>query len=126
MFRFSVTGAQLKKMLLRVFRDEAWEGDHTEFYQFSSNLFVHYIKSTHEITELRIKGKDVNDDDIYTVGVAEYHYKNTKDFLDIDLEDTRVNGAPRKVATGQIDIFEEWMSSRELMTDPGNTRMLIE
>ena len=106
--------------------DEAWEGDHTEFYQFSSNLFVHYIKSTHEITELKVKGQDVNDDDVFTVGIVEYHYKNTKDFLDLDLEDTKVNGLPRKIATGQIDIFEEWMGSRELITDPGNTRMLID
>ncbi len=125
-FRVFVTGIQLKKMLLRVFRDEAWEGDHTEFYQFSSNLFVHYIKSTHEITELKVKGQDVNDDDVFTVGIAEYHYKNTKEFLDLDLEDTKVNGLPRKIATGQIDIFEEWMGSRELITDPGNTRMLID
>ena len=113
-------------MLLRVFRDEAWEGDHTEFYQFSSHLFVHYIKSKHEIVELRVRGKDVKDDDLFTAGIVEYHYNNIKDFLDIDLEDTRIHGMPRKIATGQIDIFEEWMSSRELVTDPGNIRMLIE
>ena len=30
-----VTGAQLKRMLLHIYRDEAWLGDHTEFYQLS-------------------------------------------------------------------------------------------
>ena len=125
-FRVVITGSQLRKMLLRVFRDEAWEGDHTEFYQFSSHLFVHYIKSKHEIVELRVRGKDVKDDDLFTAGIVEYHYNNIKDFLDLDLEDTKEHGMPRKIATGQIDIFEEWMSSREMVSDPGNTRMLIE
>ena len=125
-FRVNITGAQLKRMLLRIFRDEAWEGDHTEFYQFSSNLYVHYIKSRHEITELKVRGVDVKDEDVFRAGIVEYHYNNTKDFLDLDLEDTRVNGAPRKISTGQIDIFDEWLSSHELVTDPGNTRMLID
>lgn len=125
-FRINVTGAQLRKMLMRVFRDEAWDGDHTEFYQFSSNLFVHYIKSRHEITELKVRGINVKDDDVFSVGLAEYHYKNTVEFLDLDIEDTRAQGQPRKISTGQLDIFEEWMSSHDLVKDPGNARMVIE
>ncbi|MBO4636812.1 MAG: bifunctional metallophosphatase/5'-nucleotidase [Clostridiales bacterium] len=125
-YRVIVTGAQLKKMLLRVFRDEAWNGDHTEFYQFSSNLFVHYIKDRHEIVKLQVKGKNVRDDSLYSVGIVEYHYANTKDFLDLDLSEAKANGMPRKISTGQIDIYEEWLSSRELVSDPLNTRMLIE
>lgn len=125
-YRIFVTGAQIRKMLLKVFRDEAWEGDHTEFYQFSSNMFVHYIKSSHEIAELKIRGENVRDDEVYSVGLAEYHYKCTQEFLDLDLEESKANGIPRKVSTGQIDIFEEWMSPKEKVTDPGNTRLLVE
>ena len=124
--RIFVTGAQLRRMLLWVFRDEAWTGDHTEFYQFSHNLRVHYKKSTHEILDLTVRGEAVDDEKRYSVGFAEYHFINLKDFVNVDLEEVKKNGMCRKVSTGQIDIYTEWMGMRDVVVDPGDTRMFIE
>ena len=41
-YGLKLTGAQLKKALLHIYRDDAWLGDHTEFYQLSKGMHVIY------------------------------------------------------------------------------------
>ena len=39
LWMLKVTGAQFRRMVKHIFRDEAWEG-HTEFYQFSKGCRI--------------------------------------------------------------------------------------
>ena len=64
-----VTGKQLNDMITYMLRDEAFEGDHTEFYQFSDGFNVEYDKKNHKITKFIYEGKSIKDDDILKVGL---------------------------------------------------------
>lgn len=65
----TVTGAQLRRMLLHMLRDEVWQGAHCEFYQLSKGMRVVYDRQKHEFLELRFEGEQVRDDLCYTVGM---------------------------------------------------------
>ena len=97
-----VTGAQLKRMLLHIYRDEAWLGDHTEFYQLSKGMHVIYSKSKHELLKCELNGEEVQDDKIYVVGIQEFHYNNLEDFFNVTHEEVEANGKPSILTTSDV------------------------
>ena len=103
-------GAQFRRMVQYVLRDDAWKGD-TEFYQFSRGVRIKYRKSTHTIEELKFNGKDITYDQHLLVAIQNYHYKNFDDFLGVPLEDIKKNRKPRVVATSVNNIVEEYLST---------------
>lgn len=105
----SVTGAQLKRMMLFMLRDEALDGDHTEFYQFSKNMRIKYRRADHSLVEMTVNGKPVDDSKQYTVGIQDYHFKNFEEFFSVPMEDVRKNMKPRSIATSGRDILEEYL-----------------
>ena len=52
-----LTGAQLKHALLRMLRDEALAGEHTEFYQVSRGLSFEYDQKTHSLLRIEFEGE---------------------------------------------------------------------
>ena len=108
----AVTGAQLRRIVQYLMRDDAWVGE-TEFYQFSSALRVRYRKSTHTIEELTFKGEPVTDDMIIKIGLQHYHFKNFDSFFGVPLEEVSRNMKPRTVATSETNIIEEYFTTNE-------------
>ncbi len=104
-----VTGAQLRRIMLHLFRDDAWTG-HTEFYQVSKALHCVYRKSTHELEELTMYGKEVKDTDSYLIAVQDYHYLSFNDFFGIPIEEVSENMKPRVIATKINNIIEEYFT----------------
>ncbi len=102
-----VTGEQFRRMIQHILRDEAWTGE-TEFYQFSRGVHIKYRKSTHTIEELTFNGKEVKDDDRFSIGLQNYHYNNFDEFLGVPLEEVAQNRKPRIVATSVNNIIEEY------------------
>ena len=49
-------------MILYMLRDEAFEGEHTEFYQFSEGLYVEYSRKTKTIDKFTLDGRAIKDD----------------------------------------------------------------
>ncbi len=109
-----VTGAQLRRMVQYVMRDEAWEG-HTEFYQYSTGFHVRYNKTTKQIEELTFRGEDVTDDMRIKIGLQDYHYKNFDEFFNVPLEEVKANMRPRVVATSVNNIFEEYFATNDAL-----------
>ena len=107
-----VTGAQLRRMVQFILRDEAWEG-HTEFYQFSKGFHVKYRKSTRTIEEFTWQGKNIEDDQRLKIAVQEYHYKNFDEFFNVPLEEIKKNMRPRVVATSVNNIIEEYFATND-------------
>ncbi len=101
------TGAQLRHALLRMLRDEALAGEHTEFYQISQGLEFEYDQGTHTLQKLNFEGKPVADDQLLTVGLQEFHYKNLKDSFDLDYEEVEKEYPRREVATSCVQVLEE-------------------
>ena len=107
-----VTGAQWRKMIQHILRDEAWVGE-TEFYQFSKGVRIKYNRTTHEIEELKFRGEDVTDDMRLKIGLQNYHFKNFDDFMGVPLEEVRQNMRPRVVITSLNNIVEEFFATND-------------
>ena len=121
----NVTGAQLKRMILYMLRDEALEGDHTEFFQFSKGLSVEYDRSTHSFGKFDFGGAPIKDDHVYRIGVQVYHYKNFETTFSVPMEEIAVNGKPRMVATDSQEILEEYLSEHQNLERSVSGRLVI-
>ena len=104
-----MTGAQLKHALLHMLRDEAFAGDHTEFYQLSCGLELEYDQATHALTKFDFEGEPISDERLFTVGLQHYHYLNLEDSFDLTLGELRANKADRIVSTSCTQVIEEML-----------------
>lgn len=108
-----VTGAQLKKMILYMLRDEVWDGSHCEFFQFSKGMRVIYDKQTHNFKDFSLCGEPIEDDKIYKIGLQYYFYLNMKNFFSISHEEVEQNGTPRRIATSCREVLDEYLSCHQ-------------
>ena len=109
----NVTGKQLKNMLKYMLRDEAFEGDHTEFYQLSEGLYLEYDLKTKEINKFTFNDKDIKDDDMFRLALQKYHYLNIDDGFNISLKELEKNGKTRILSTSCRDVIEEYLSENQ-------------
>ena len=109
-YGIKLTGAQLKKALLHIYRDEAWLGNHTEFYQLSKGMHVIYSKSKRELLKCELNGEEVADDRIYTVGIQEFHYNSLPQFFNLSFDEVKANGEPRILTTSDVQTLLEYFS----------------
>lgn len=121
----TVTGKQLKKMLLHMLRDEAFEGDHTEFYQLSDGLFVKYSKSDKKMLEFTFNGNPIKPSDEFKLGLQKYHFTNIEDSFNITLKEVEENGKTRIIATSCRDIIEEYLSENQQLDASEKDRLVV-
>lgn len=110
LWMLKVTGAQLRRMVTHIMRDDAWEG-HTEFYAFSQGFHCVWRKSTHTLEELTFHGEDVRDDQEITIALQNYHFINFDEFFGVPIKDVKMNMRPRAVASAVNNIFEEYFAT---------------
>lgn len=109
---FEVTGAQFRRIVKHLMRDDAWKGE-TEFYQFSRGVRILYNRTTKELLELKFHGEDVTDGMRLKLALQNYHFKNFDDFMGVPLEEVRQNMRPRVVATSFNNIMEEYFATHD-------------
>jgi len=124
LYQITVTGEQLKRMLLWMLREETFVG-RTEFYQLSSGIKVIYSRSQQKMLEFTFEGQEIQLDQMFTVGLAEFHFDNMEDFLHVSKEEVEKNGAVRVLSTSCRDVAVEWMSRQELIRVPEEPRLVI-
>ena len=103
-YMLKVTGTQLERMIRHILRDEAFQGEHTEFYQFSHGTHIVWSRSEQAFRTLTLDGEALYAERLYTVAVQKYHYNNLKPFLDITLEEVEKNGKIRVLSTSARDL----------------------
>ncbi|MBR4462625.1 MAG: bifunctional metallophosphatase/5'-nucleotidase [Erysipelotrichaceae bacterium] len=108
-----VTGAQLKKALLYIYRDAAWLGNHTEFYQLSKGMHVIYSKAEHKLLKCELNGEEVDDDKIYVVGIQEFHYNNLPEFFNLTYDEVKANGEPKVLTTSDVQTLLEYFENNK-------------
>ena len=108
-----VAGAQLKKMILYMLRDEVWDGSHCEFFQFSKGLRVVYDKPNHRLREFSLNGEPIDEEKIYKIGLQYFFYLNIEDFFSISHGEISQNGKPRRVATSCREVLVEYLSCHQ-------------
>ena len=122
-YRITVTGRQIKRMLNFVFRPEAMDDDHAEFYQYSRGLKM-VVSLSAGLTELTWEDQPIEDDRLFRVGLQGYHYKNLEDVLCITEEEVQANAPVKVLATSALDVLDELLSSMELVTAPEDPRWI--
>ena len=123
-YRVSVTGEQLGRMIKHIFREESFSG-HTEFYQFSRGFRVEYDRKKKELVSMSMNGYEIKDKDTFNIGLQSYHYDNMKEFLNVTQEEVSLNQKPKVIATNCTDIVEEYFSNQELVRASEEKRIVI-
>ena len=125
-YMLKVTGAQLERMLRHVLRDEAFQGEHTEFYQFSHGMHIVWSRSTQTFRSLTLDGEVLYAHRLYTVAMQQYHYNNLKAFLNITLEEAEENGKIRVLSTSTRDVVEEYLMVNQHLNRRVEGRLVVE
>lgn len=103
-----VTGAQLKRMIAYVCREEAFsEGGHTEFYQYSQALKFTWSRSRQQFLSFKLNGEDVEEERLIKIGLQDYHYNNFTEFFNVPFEEVSANHKPRVIGSSCCAIYEE-------------------
>lgn len=123
-YRITVNGGQLRRMICYTLREGALEGL-TEFYQYSKGLVIEFDYDKQMLISLSLNGKEIRDNKYYSVGITSFHYENMKEFLDISPEEISAYKAPKVVATKSADVLEEYLSKQELVKVAPDRRLHI-
>ena len=123
-YRITVTGAQLKRMISFSLRKGALDGL-TEFYQYSRGFEIYFDYENQVLEKLVLNGEEVTDEKLYNVGITSFHFENIKDFLDVSLEEISKNKEPKVVATKSADVLEEYFSKQELCKVAPDRRLCL-
>ena len=124
-YMIKVTGAQLKKMIKHMVRDEVWAGEHCEFYQLSSGLRVTYDRATHEYTKFDFNGEPLDDERVYKIGLQQFHFNNLEDFFNISFDEIKENGNPVVISTSCRGIFDEYLSNHQNLDREVTGRLVV-
>lgn len=126
MIGFHLTGEQLRRGLAFMLRDEAiLDGEHCECFQFSKGFYCEYDCGTHSILQLKMNGRDVQDDDVFMVAAERYYYNNMEESMGFPLVEAEKNGAPVQLAMSATNVLEEYLSSQDYIKIDGEPRLVI-
>ena len=126
LFSFLLTGAQLRRAVAFMLREESFlDGEHNEWYQFSRGFCCEYDRPTHTILSLKMNGKEVGDGDQFSVVMQRFHYLSMKEFLNLDPDEVKQNGQPIEAATHAPNVLEEYFARHELVKLDGEPRLII-
>ena len=125
LYMAKVTGAQLRRMFAFMLRDALWEGEHTEFYQISDGLRITYSREKREVLSMTFDEDELEDREIFTVGLAEDHLRNTEKGLGISAEELERNGKIRMIAASCRDILDEYLTGHPHLGHPTDGRITV-
>ena len=123
-YRITVTGEQLKRMIKYSLRTGALKGL-TEFYQYSRGFEINFDYDEQKLISLSLNGEPIDDNKCYNVGITSFHYQNLKEFLDISVEEVSKNKEPKVLATKSADVLEEYFSKQELVKVAPDRRLCL-
>ena len=121
---FYITGTQLKQAIFHIFRREAFDGVHTEYYQFSKGIEITVSEKEKTVTSILFDGEPINEDAVFSVGLQGFHYKNIEKCLGLSRDDITKIKNPRILAVKDSDIIDEYLSGKELVKIPKDQRWI--
>lgn len=120
------TGEQLRRAMQFMLReDNLIDEEIGEWYQFSRGFFCEYDRPTQKILSLKMNGKEVEDSDLFTVGLQTYHYTNSEKFLQVSNDEIKANGRTLEVATKSANVLQEYLDRHEHLEIDNEKRLVI-
>ena len=111
-YMFKLTGAQLRRVMLYLLRDEMFLGC-TEFYQLPKTLRLSYSKARHKLEYLTFKGAEVRDEQIFSVAMQNYHFQSAEKFIGLSPAELAALQTPRVVALSDFQVAEEYLEAHQ-------------
>ena len=108
--QIKLTGEQLKRAFGRILLKENLTNS-SEHYQVNKGVEVIFDNASNSLVSLKVDGVSVDDNLLYRVGLASFHYNNFDKFLGLSKGEVLKNGRPLVLATSQTDIIEEYFMS---------------
>ena len=125
LYQLKVTGKQFKNMYTFMLRDEAFAGESTEFYQYSTGVEVEYDYNNKSFNKFNFEGEPIKENEIYTVGIQDFHYSNFKEFFGFPLDEVAENGKPIVISTSILDVIEEYLSTHATLDAQVEGRLVV-
>ena len=126
MIGFYLTGRQLRKVVMHLLRDDAIDVNvWTERFQFSDGFFCEYDQSSREILRLTIDGKEVQDEDRYSIAAQSYFFCSIEEYFGITLEEVRENGEPEELTSSMQNVLIDYFDKNDYIKLQDNKRLLI-
>lgn len=124
MIQLKVTGAQFKRMAAHILRDEMFQGEHTEFYQFSGGISVTFDKGAKSFARFCFRGEPMPDEGVYTIALQGFHAANFQENFGFSLDELLQNGRTRVLTTSIQDVLVEHLPNADKKPKVEN-RLLI-
>ena len=127
LYELKASGKQLRQMFTYAYRDDAFDTAHdSEFYELCSGLYCEYNRTLHEIVKFTYEGKEIEDDQMFSVCMTGYDFRNIKDFFNIEPEELFENMKPRKMNLLKSEILPSFLESNEELPEyPAENRLVI-
>lgn len=122
---FKVTGKQLRDMLTYSYRDDAWNGAHTEFFQLSEGMHVKYSKSKHMIIDFSLNGNPIEEEKLYSISLQKYQVQNFLDSFGFKIDEIEKNMPRKEICTSDQDVIYENILTGNYKETRGNNRLEI-
>lgn len=106
--QFVVTGEQLRRMISYVLREDAFMGEHTEFYQYSDGVRIVWSRSRQSFDVFDLHGEPVADATLYKVALQEFHRNNFENCFNVPLDEVLKNAPEVILTTAEQDVLIEY------------------
>ncbi|NLC29739.1 MAG: bifunctional metallophosphatase/5'-nucleotidase, partial [Chloroflexi bacterium] len=110
--RYTIEGSQLRSIFSHIMRNSNRNGE-GECYQVNDGVNAVYDENLDRLVSLEIKGKPVEPDQTYQIGLQYYHYSNCEKNLGITAEELSIHAKPRVVATSMAAVVEEYLRGHQ-------------
>lgn len=113
--RFTITGEQLRRIFAHIMRPENRTGE-GECYQVNRGVRAVYDSAARRLDSLEINGRPVDDAERYTIGLGDYHIKNSEANLDISMGALTALAGSKVTATSAHSVIEEYLRGHQNLT----------
>ena len=122
MFRFTITGSQLKGIFAHIMRPDNRQGE-GECYQVNHGVEAIYDSANHTLVALNLHGAPVADDGQYTIALQGYHFKNSEPNLGLPNAALTALTGSQVVTTSVRDVVEEYLRSHQNLNNQVEGRL---
>lgn len=113
--RFTITGYQLKQIFSHIMRPENRSGE-GESYQVNKKVKVICSDKDRQLQSLTIAGAPLSEASFYTICLQNYHFSNSKAYLNISQKDLLASGKTKVITTSAQQVLEEYFRNNNNAT----------
>lgn len=110
--RFSIPGTDLRKIFEHIMRIENRDGE-GENYQINQGVKAIYSDKEKKLISLQVRGEEVMADKFYTVAMQGFHFKHSKEYLNITNDELLANNQDKVLTTSAQQVLDEYLRNHQ-------------